>query len=83
MEQLLCRSGHKQRNKEVVSLKFEKGNVIEFKYTNWKGETRPRRAFVYGVEWGSNEWHKEEQWLLHALDEAKGESRYFYNEGYA
>lgn len=58
-------------------MKLEKGMVIQFEYTNWKGEVGTRKAFVYGVEWGSNEWHKEKQWLLHALDLDKGEERYF------
>jgi len=58
-------------------MKLEKGMILQFDYTNWKGETSTRKAFIYGVEWGSNEWHKEEQWLLHALDEDKGETRYF------
>lgn len=56
---------------------LEKGMTIEFDYTNWKGQIDKRKVFVYGVIWGNNEWHKEEQWLLHALDEDKREARYF------
>jgi predicted DNA-binding transcriptional regulator YafY len=58
-------------------MNLEKGMVIEFDYTNWKSELGTRKVFVYGVFWGSNEWHNEEQWLLHALDEEKGATRYF------
>ena len=56
---------------------INKGDVIQFTYTNWKGETGTRKVFVYEFKWGSNEWHKEEQWLLHGLDEDKGVSRLF------
>ena len=58
-------------------MKLEIGDVIEFDYINWKGEKSRRVAFVYGIDWGSNAWHTEEQWLLHALDEAKNEARHF------
>jgi predicted DNA-binding transcriptional regulator YafY len=56
---------------------LDKGKKIQFTYTNWKGESSVRKAFVFNILWGSNEWHKEEQWLLFALDEDKRESRYF------
>ena len=60
-----------------LNLRLDKGCTIQFMYTNWKGEQAMRTAFVYDVYWGSNEWHTEDQWLLHALDEDKGEPRYF------
>lgn len=56
---------------------LEKNDVIEFDYTNWKGEKGKRKALVRGVVWGSNEWHKEQQFLLRAIDMEKNDVRYF------
>ena len=41
---------------------------IEFTYTNWKGETKERRAVLSSLWWGSNEWHPEPQLLAHGYD---------------
>ncbi len=37
-------------------------------YTNWRGEHRIRRIKPIRMHFGSTEWHKEEQWLLKAVD---------------
>lgn len=41
-------------------------------YTNWHGERRERTVAPVGIRWGSTEHHKEEQWLLTAMDPVKG-----------
>ena len=41
---------------------------VEFTYTNWKGETKQRRAVLTCLWWGSNEWHKEPQLLVYGYD---------------
>jgi hypothetical protein len=41
---------------------------VEFTYTNWKGETKQRRAVFTLLQWGSNEWHKEPQLLVYGYD---------------
>jgi len=41
---------------------------ITIDYTNWRGERRVRRIHPVRIEFGSNEWHPEPQWLLHARD---------------
>ena len=46
-------------------------------YTNWKGETSIRRILPIQVVFTSNEWHKEEQWLLEARDLDKDAIRTF------
>ncbi|MEJ1517722.1 hypothetical protein R3O67_31580 [Bacillus cereus] len=56
---------------------LEKNDVIEFDYINWKGEKGKRKALVRSVVWGSNEWHKEQQFLLRAIDMEKNDVRYF------
>lgn len=33
-------------------------------YTNWRGERRLREIEPISMRFGSNEWHKEEQWLI-------------------
>lgn len=37
-------------------------------YTNWRGERRKRLIRPVNIIFGSNEWHTEPQWLLHAVD---------------
>lgn len=37
-------------------------------YTNWKGERRERRIMPLTIKFGTNEWHRDRQWLLFAID---------------
>lgn len=46
-------------------------------YTNWKGETRQRIIIPKSIEFKSTKWHKDEQWILNALDVEKNEDRGF------
>jgi predicted DNA-binding transcriptional regulator YafY len=46
-------------------------------YTNWKGERSNRTILPINIYWGSNEWHKDMQWLLEAHDIEKGAPRNF------
>jgi len=48
---------------------------VEFTYTNWKGETKQRKAVFTTLFWGSNEWHKEPQFLIYGYDLDKRASR--------
>ncbi len=50
---------------------------IEVLYTNYRGETRIRKIQPMGVRFGSNEWHKEDQYLLTALDAESNKVREF------
>lgn len=50
---------------------------VKFTYTNWKGETRQRRANLWNIFFGSNEWHKEPQWLTRGWDLDKTAQRTF------
>lgn len=47
----------------------------EFTYTNWKGEQKTRRAQFFRLEFGSNKYHPEPQFLLFGLDLDKNETR--------
>ena len=42
---------------------FKGMRSIEFEYKNYKGETGKRRAQIISIFYGSNEWHKNDQWL--------------------
>lgn len=53
-----------------------RGEVV-INYTNWKGETSDRTILPLRMFWGSNQWHKEEQWLLEAFDKEKHDTRTF------
>lgn len=51
---------------------------ITFAYTNWQGETRVRNAIPYLLYYGTCEpWHKEEGWLMKAMDTEISQQRTF------
>ena len=51
--------------------------VIKFEYKNWKGVTSIRTVTPINIWFGHTEWHKDDQWLLLALDEDKQAERNF------
>jgi len=51
--------------------------IVEILYTNYKGETRLRNIIPINIEFKSTTWHKEEQWILNAIDVEKNEERGF------
>lgn len=46
-------------------------------YTNYKGERGLRKIIPFGIDFTSNLWHPEEQYLLFALDVEKNTTRFF------
>ena len=46
-------------------------------YTNWKGERALRHIRPISVDYTSNEWHPELQWIMDALDLDKNQVRSF------
>jgi hypothetical protein len=46
-------------------------------YTNWRGETFECSIKPIKIWFGSTEWHKDEQWLLRAVDLEKNAERDF------
>ncbi len=50
---------------------------VKITYKNWKGETSPRNIEPIEIYFGSNEWHREPQWLMTAMDLDKGRTRTF------
>ena len=58
-------------------MKWVLADEVVFTYTNWRGETAERRVAPLALEFGSNEWHTEEQWLLHGQDLDKAAERTF------
>lgn len=48
---------------------------VKFTYTNWRGETAERRAIFKKLFFGSNDFHKEPQWLVEGYDLDKGAYR--------
>ena len=56
---------------------MENQKIIKILYTNWKGETRIRTILPLSIEFKSTTWHKEEQWILNAIDVEKNEERGF------
>ena len=56
---------------------MSENNTVTIIYTNWRGETAERTIIPIKIWFGSNEWHKEEQWLLKAMDTEKNAERDF------
>ena len=56
---------------------MEKNKIVKILYTNWKGETRYRTIIPISIEFKSTNWHKEEQWILNAIDVDKNAERGF------
>ena len=50
---------------------------LSFTYKNWRGEVSVRRVHPISVRFGTNDWHKEPQWLMLATDTGKNEEREF------
>ena len=51
--------------------------TVKILYTNYRGETSMRNIIPKEIIYSSNEWHKEEQWLLVAYDIDKEANRTF------
>jgi predicted DNA-binding transcriptional regulator YafY len=49
-------------------MKVDEKLLVVIDYTNHRGERKRRTILPLFVHWGKNEWHREEQYLLHAFD---------------
>jgi predicted DNA-binding transcriptional regulator YafY len=50
---------------------------VEIDYTNWRGERRWRPIRPISLNFESNEWHQNSQWLLEAIDLQDGQTKTF------
>jgi hypothetical protein len=48
---------------------------IAVDYTNWRGERRVRKIVPVRIFPGSNQWHKEPQWLMEVVEPDDGETK--------
>lgn len=46
-------------------------------YTNWRGVRAERRVTPIRIEFKSNVYHRDAQWIMDAVDVEKGELRSF------
>jgi hypothetical protein len=53
------------------------GPAIRFVYQNYAGKIAVRNAVPVRMTFGSNEWHKQRQWLMEAFDLDHGAMRTF------
>jgi hypothetical protein len=60
-----------------LAMKFVPGQVIKFRYRNWRGVVSERTARVANLVYGSTEWHPQPQWLVQAFDMEQGAERLF------
>jgi hypothetical protein len=58
-------------------LEIYEGLYIEFDYVNWRGVKSRRAVVVKGLYYGSTEYHKENQFLMNAIDLHKEADRVF------
>ncbi|MFP4401836.1 MAG: hypothetical protein ACLFPL_01255 [Candidatus Nanoarchaeia archaeon] len=56
---------------------MEQSKKVTILYTNWKGETAQRTIIPQSIEFTSNQWHTQEQWILTAWDVEKKNYRHF------
>lgn len=56
---------------------MEQNKTVTIVYTNYKGVTGTRRIVPIEINFGHNEWHTEDQWLMRALDIDKNAERTF------
>jgi predicted DNA-binding transcriptional regulator YafY len=61
-------------------LEVKNGSYLEFNYVNWEGLTSYRKVKVKRIYFGFTEYHKQDQWLMEALDLDKNELRTFSME---
>lgn len=56
---------------------IEENKTVTILYTNWKEETSKRTIIPHSIEFTSNQWHTQEQWILKAWDIEKEDYRHF------
>lgn len=55
----------------------EDRRIVRIVYTNYRGETGERTIIPLRLEFGKNEWHPQEQWMIVAQDVEKKAERTF------
>ncbi|MGD6876878.1 hypothetical protein [Bacillus infantis] len=58
-------------------MEFLEAQHLIFDYVNWKGIKGRRRVIAESITFKSTDFHKEEQWIMMALDMDKQETREF------
>ena len=66
-----------QSNKPPREIAIVPGQILIFRYKNWKGIVADRTIRFEALIYGSNEWHRSPQWLVKAVDLDKGDVRVF------
>jgi predicted DNA-binding transcriptional regulator YafY len=56
---------------------MEEEKEVKILYTNWKGKKAWRTILPIELTFSSNEWHKEKQWIIKAIDKEKNQERTF------
>ena len=58
---------------------IQKGDIVAFIYTNWKGQIDTRMAIVQSFKYGTNEFYSNEdqQFFMYAYDLDKSSERSF------
>lgn len=60
-----------------VTLNYDNTKTVNILYRNWKGETAVRKIVPIELQFESNEWHPQKQWILYAYDLDKNDKRAF------
>ncbi len=62
---------------DSLEKEFNPNKVITFNYKNWKDELSVRKVVPEHIWFGSTDFHKDEQWLMSAIDIEKKAKRDF------
>jgi hypothetical protein len=62
---------------KVISFDFDEEQVLEFDYLNYRGEYSRRTARMSSMYLGSNEYHRDTQWIMVGIDLEKSQERHF------
>ncbi|MEU0550835.1 hypothetical protein [Micromonospora sp. NPDC005979] len=62
---------------DVVAHVDASAQLVKIFYRNYRGQESWRTVRPIRIRFGSNEWHPHPQWLLDAIDVARGVERSF------
>lgn len=56
---------------------YRPGDILQFDYENYRGETSLRTVRFEGLDYGDNEWYPQRQWFMRTHDLDKDAARSF------
>lgn len=63
--------------RESSTVALDPKTIVQFVYTNHRGETEVRHIVPIRIRFAASEWHPQEQWLMDAFDLDRDAERSF------